>query len=414
MIPSVTTEPSLPLKGIARARITGRPGLQRIAFQAGTIASVSPEDGSTPVPDGWIDARGGLVTPPFVDAHFHLDSVYSLPETGENRSGTLLEGIALWKEYKTRLRPEEIFRRARQYCEDASGFGLQAIRSHVDVSYESLAGVEALLNLKEEVAEWMEIQLVAFPQDGLLRNPDGEKLLLRALDAGIEVVGGIPHFERTYGEGARSLDRLCRIAAERGLRVDVHCDETDDGDSHHVETLAERTVALGLQGRVSASHTTSLHSADNAWFAKLVPLLAEADLTVIPNPLINLCLQGRFDSYPKRRGITRVPELLQHGVRVALGQDCVQDPWYPLGTGNLLDVAHLAAHACHLIGTDQRDALLPLVTENPAAALGLEGYGLREGEPAHALVFAEETFTELLRLRPRPAGILRNGNPVDR
>ncbi len=400
-------------KGIARARITGKPGLHRLDFEDGILSSITPEEGTNESPDGWLDADGGLVTPPFVDAHFHLDSVYSLDETGENRSGTLLEGIALWKEYKTRLEPGHILDRARRYCEDAGRYGLQAIRSHVDVSYESLAGVEALLELKKEIADRMEIQLVAFPQDGLFRNPEGEKLLLRALDAGIDVVGGIPHFERTYEEGTRSVDRLCRIAAERGLRVDLHCDETDDGTSRHVETLAERALALGLQGRTSASHTTSLHSTDNAWFAKLPPLLVEADLTVIPNPLINLTLQGRFDSYPKRRGITRIPELMEGGVRVALGQDCVRDPWYPLGTGNLLDTAHMTAHACHLIGADQRDSLLPPITRNPAEALGLSGYDLRQGEPAHLLVFEEQSFSELLRLRPKPEAIFRNGKRLD-
>lgn len=393
-------------------RLADRPGLHRLTFSGNLLSSISKEERDSPIPGDFIDANGGLVTSPFVDAHFHLDSVYSLEETGENRSGTLLEGIAIWKDYKTGLKPDKILERARRYCRDAARCGLQAIRSHVDVSYDSLAGVEALSTLRNEVADWMDIQLVAFPQDGLLRNPDGERLLLKALDAGIEVVGGIPHFERTYEEGTRSLDRICRIAAERDLRVDVHCDETDDGSSHHVETLAERAVALGLNGRVSASHTTSLHSADNAWFAKLLPLLAEADLTIIPNPLINLTLQGRFDTYPKRRGITRIPELLEGGIRVAIAQDCVRDPWYPLGTGNLLDVAHLTAHACHMTGADQRDSLLPLITANPAAALGLKGYSLTEGEPGHVLVFEEQSFTELLRKRPQPRWILRNGKVI--
>jgi len=404
--------PPKPLHGIARARITARPGLHRLEFRNQCLAGITPEDEDAPVTEGWIDAAGGLVVPAFVDAHFHLDSVHSLDETGENKSGTLLEGIALWKAYKSSLTPERIYDRAVRYCRDAALYGLQAIRSHVDVSYDSLAGVEALLALKKDIAGWMDIQLVAFPQDGLFRNPNGEKLLLKALDAGVEVVGGIPHFERTYDEGTRSLARICDIASERGLRVDVHCDETDDAASRHVETLARLTVERGLEGRTSASHTTSLHSADNAWFAKLLPLLSEAGLAVIPNPLVNLTLQGRFDTYPKRRGITRVPELVAGGVRVALGQDCVRDPWYPLGTGNLLDVAHLTAHACHLIGADQRDGLLPLISSQPASVLGLSGHELRHGEPANILLFKEQSFTELLRLRPKPVKILRRGGPL--
>ncbi len=401
-----------PTAGIRNARLQGREGLFRLIFDGPSLGAILPETGGdVAIAAGgpWIDAGGGIVTPPFVDAHFHLDSVHSLAETGENRSGTLWEGIHLWRKYKRSLRPEQVLARARRYCGEAAAYGLQAIRSHVDVSYESLAGVEALLELRREIGDAMDFQFVAFPQDGLFRVPEGERLLLRALDAGIDVVGGIPHFERTYAEGARSVDRLCRIAAERGLRVDLHCDETDDGSSRHVETLAAKTLEFGLTGRTAASHTTALHSADNGWFAKLLPLLVEAGLTVIPNPLINLTLQGRFDTYPKRRGVTRIPELAAAGVPVALGQDCVRDPWYPLGTGNLLDVAHMAVHACHMTGVAEMESLLPMISTNGAEAMGLSGYALRPGEPAHLLVFREETPGELLRLRPPPAVSIRFG-----
>tara|TARA_R100000027_G_scaffold67706_1_gene68041 strand:- start:4050 stop:5291 length:1242 start_codon:yes stop_codon:yes gene_type:complete len=410
----MTVDPSLSITEVRNASIGGRQGLFRIKIGSGRIETIEPEGGEAESGEviGSIDAHGGIVTPPFVDPHFHLDSVHSIDETGENESGTLLEGIALWKAYKTRLKPEQILERSRRYCLEAQALGLQAIRSHVDVSYESLAGVEALLALQKEMAGSMDIQLVGFPQDGFYRNPEGERLLLSALDAGVNVVGGIPHFERTYEEGTRSIDRLCAIAAERGLRVDLHCDETDDGASHHVETLAAKALEYGLTGRIAASHTTSLHSAENAWFAKLLPLLAESGVTVIPNPLINLTLQGRFDSYPKRRGVTRIPELDAAGIPVALGQDCVRDPWYPLGTGNLLDVAHMTVHASQMTGIDAMNRLLPMITSNGAAAMGLPGYSMREGEPAHLLIFSESNFVELLRLRPRPAVILRAGNRI--
>lgn len=397
------------IHGVRKARLSGREGFWRLVVSGGILRAVEPDSAEPPAEGNWLDAEGGLVTPPFVDAHFHLDSVHSLPETGENRSGTLLEGIELWRRHKLSLRPEGILDRARRYCAEAAAFGLQAIRSHVDVSYENMAGVEALLALREEAGDALDLQFVAFPQDGLFRNPRGEEFLLRALDAGIEVVGGIPHFERTYAEGTRSVDRLCRIAAERGLRIDFHCDETDDPASRHVETLAERAIVLGLVGRASASHTTSLHGADDAWFAKLLPLLAEAEVTVIPNPLVNLTLQARFDGYPKRRGITRIPELDGAGVRVALGQDCVRDPWYPLGTGNLLDVAHMTFHAAQTTGTGERRRLLAMITSTGAEAMGFPGYALRPGEPAHFLLFREDSFDELLRLRPRPRHVFRHG-----
>ena len=405
-----------PVAGIRNARLRDRKGLYRLVFDGRNLGAIRLEaGGEAEPPEGgsWIDAHGGMVTPPFVDAHFHLDSVHSLAETGENRSGTLLEGIELWRNHKRTLRPEQVLARARRYCREASAYGLQAIRSHVDVSYESLAGVGALLELRKELGDSMDLQFVAFPQDGLFRVPGGERLLLRALDAGIDVVGGIPHFERTYAEGTRSVDRLCRIAAERGLRVDLHCDETDDGSSRHVETLAAKTLEYDLAGRTSASHTTALHSADNAWFAKLLPLLVEAEMTVIPNPLINLTLQGRFDTYPKRRGVTRIPELAAAGIRIALGQDCVRDPWYPLGTGNLLDVAHMTVHASHMTGVEEMESLLPMISTNGAGAMGLPGYALRPGEPAHLLVFREKSPVELLRLRPPPAVSVRFGRPVE-
>ncbi|MBC2603595.1 cytosine deaminase [Puniceicoccus vermicola] len=408
----MAAESNSSLAGVFNARLPQREGRFRLSFSDGLLTSISPESSSSPS-EGWIDAKGGLVTPPFVDPHFHLDSVHSIDETGENVSGTLLEGIALWKKYKTNLRPDQILERARTYCQEVQALGLQAIRSHVDVSYESLAGVEALIQLRDEFAGKIDIQLVAFPQDGFYRNPQGEALLLKALDTGIDVIGGIPHFERTYDEGSRSVDRICQIAADRGIRVDLHCDETDDGASHHVETLAAKTIQYGLTGRTAASHTTSLHSADDAWFAKLLPLLGEAGITIIPNPLINLTLQGRFDHYPKRRGITRIPELDSTGIPVALGQDCVRDPWYPLGTGNLLDVAHMTVHGSQMTGIDQMNRLLPMISSNGATAMGLKGYSLKENEPAHLLIFQESSFIELLRKRPRPTTIIRTGEEIE-
>ena len=266
-----------------------------------------------------IEAAGRLVAPSFVDPHFHMDATLSLGLPRLNRSGTLLEGIALWGELKPLLTVEAVMERALRYCDLAVSQGLLAIRTHVDVCDDRLTATEALIEVRRRVAPYIDLQLVAFPQDGLFRSPNAEANLLRALDMGVDVVGGIPHFERTMQDGTASVRRLCEIAAERGLPVDLHCDESDDPMSRHIETLAAETMRLGLQGRVVGSHCTSMHSMDNYYASKLIPLIAEAGLHIVPNPLINLTLQGRSDTYPRRRGLTRVAELRAAGVNVALG-----------------------------------------------------------------------------------------------
>ena len=300
-----------------------------------------------------IDASGYLVSPPFVDAHFHMDATLSLGQPRLNQSGTLLEGIALWGELKPHLTVEAIKERALRYCDLAVARGLLAIRSHVDICDPRLLAVDALLEVRKEVAPYLDLQLVAFPQDGYLRDTGAAKLMETALDRGVDVVGGIPHFERTMDEGKKSVEVLCRIAAERGLRVDMHCDESDDPLSRHIETLTAETVRHGLQDRVTGSHLTSMHSMDNYYVSKLLPLMAEAEMNVVSNPLINITLQGRHDTYPKRRGMTRVPELMDAGVKVAFGHDCVMDPWYSLGSADMLEVASMGLHVAQMTGVEQ-------------------------------------------------------------
>ncbi|MGY2882272.1 amidohydrolase family protein [Thermostichus sp. OS-CIW-28] len=359
-----------------------------------------------------IDVSNRLVSPPFVDAHFHMDATltYGIPRV--NQSGTLLEGIALWGELKPLLTPEAVMERALTYCDWAVARGILAIRTHVDVCDPNLLAVRALLEVKQKVAPYLDLQLVAFPQDGYYRSPGAVQLLEKALDLGVEVVGGIPHFERTMAEGAASVRALCEIAAARGLRVDLHCDETDDPLSRHVETLAYETLRLGLQGRVAGSHLTSMHSMDNYYVSKLIPLMAEAELGVIANPLVNMVIQGRHDTYPKRRGLTRVTELMDAGLTVAFGQDCVMDPWYPLGSGNMLEVAHMAIHAAHLTGYEQMRQCFLAVTENPARILGLEGYGLEPGCYADLVVLQAADAVEAIRLKPACLYVFRRGRLI--
>jgi cytosine deaminase len=361
-----------------------------------------------------IDAEGRLLSPPFVDAHFHLDAALSLGLPRMNRSGTLLEGIALWGELKPHLSQEAVIARALAYCDMAVAQGLLAIRSHVDVCDDRLLAVEALLEVKRRVAPYLDLQLVAFPQDGFYRSPNGERNLLRALDMGLEVVGGIPHFERTMAEGSASVRRLCEIAAERGLLVDMHCDESDDPHSRHIEQLAAEARRLGLGGRVTGSHLTSMHSMDNYYVSKLLPLVAEAGVAAIANPLINITLQGRHDMYPKRRGMTRVPELMAAGVRVAFGHDCVMDPWYALGSADMLEVAHMAIHVGHLTALDAIQACYGAITTNAAEILHLEGYGIFPGARADAVLLQAADPFEAIRLKATRLIVARAGKIVAR
>lgn len=387
----------------------GRAGLD-VAVRDGRIAAV--ERGIEAEAGRVIDAGGRLVSPPFVDVHFHMDATLSLGRPRLNQSGTLLEGIALWGELKPLLTQEAVVERALRYCDLAVSQGLLAVRSHVDVCDDRLLAVDALLDVKRRVSPYLDLQLVAFPQDGFFRSPGAEANLLRALDRGVEVVGGIPHFERTMADGAASVRRLCEIAAERGLPVDMHCDETDDPLSRHIETLAAETLRLGLGGRVAGSHLTSMHSMDNYYVSKLIPLIAEAGVAAIANPLINVAIQGRHDTYPKRRGMARVPELRAAGILCAFGHDCVMDPWYSLGQADMLEAAAMAVHVGHMTGRDAMRFCFEAVTTNPARIMGLDGYGLQPGCCADFVLLQAADPIEAIRLKPARLAVVRRGRVI--
>ncbi|MBN9065798.1 MAG: amidohydrolase family protein [Rhizobiales bacterium] len=381
-----------------------------IGISGGRIAAIEPrlesEAGRT------VEAAGNLVAPPLVDPHFHMDATLSYGIPRINASGTLLEGIALWGELKPLLTHEAVKERALRYCDWAVSMGLLAIRTHVDVCDDRLLAVEALLEVKKEVAPYIDLQLVAFPQDGFYRSPNAKANTLRALDLGVDVVGGIPHFERTMEDGRRSVTELCEIAAGRGLMVDMHCDETDDPLSRHVEQLACETQRLGLAGRVAGSHLTSMHSMDNYYVSKLLPLIAEAGMAAIPNPLINIVLQGRHDTYPKRRGMTRVPEMLKAGIRVGFGQDCVLDPWYSLGTADMLDVAFMGLHVAQMTSPADMRRCFDMVTTESAAIMGLEDYGLAVGKHASLVMLDAGNPVEAIRLRAERLCVIARGKIV--
>lgn len=359
-----------------------------------------------------IDASGDLVSPPFVDPHFHMDATlsYGLPRV--NASGTLIEGISLWGELREIATVDEMVERAVRYCDWAASMGLLAIRTHVDTTPDHLRGVDAMLEVKRRVAPYLELQLVAFPQDGLYRAKNGRENLIRALDRGVDIVGGIPHFERTMEEGTESVKDVARIAADRGLMLDIHCDETDDPMSRHVETMAAEVTRHGLGVRAAGSHLTSMHSMDNYYVSKLLPLIAESEMTVIPNPLINITLQGRHDTYPKRRGLTCVKDMQALGITVGWGQDCVLDPWYSLGTGDMLDVAFMGMHVAQMTHPAEMARCFEMVTHTNARIMNLEGYGLKVGDLASLVVIDADNPTEALRLRPDRLFVVSRGKVI--
>jgi len=381
-----------------------------IGISGETIAAIEPNlQGSARAE---VDASGNLVSPPFIDPHFHMDATLSYGIPRINASGTLLEGIALWGELKPLLTHEAVRDRALAYCDWAVSMGLLAIRTHVDVCDDRLLAVEALLDVKKTIAPYIDLQLVAFPQDGFYRSPKARENTIRALDMGVDIVGGIPHFERTMADGTRSVTELCEIAAKRGLMVDLHCDETDDPLSRHIEQLAYETQRLGLQGKVAGSHLTSMHSMDNYYVSKLLPLIAEAGVSAIPNPLINIMLQGRHDTFPKRRGLTRVKEMQAIGIRVGWGQDCVLDPWYSLGTADMLDVAFMGLHVAQMSSPADMARCFDMVTNVNAAIMGLDHLGLAVGKRASLVILDAGNPIEALRLRAERICVIARGKVV--
>jgi cytosine deaminase len=405
---------------VINARIHGKNELMQIGCKGGKILEIAPNIVSMAkeaiarktIARKTIDAAGYFVTPPFIDSHIHLDTTLSLGMPRLNQSGTLLEGIKIWGELKPTLTRETIKDRAKKLLLWSIAKGNLVIRSHVDTTDPTLMAVDVLLELRREMEEFIDLQLVAFPQEGVLRSKNGMELLNRALDKGVDVIGGIPHFERTMSEGRASIRLLCELAEQRGLMVDMHCDESDDPHSRHIESLCFETQRLGLQGRVAGSHLTSMHAMDTYYVSKLFPLMAEATMNCICNPLVNMNLQGRHDAYPKRRGLMRVPELLDAGINVSLGHDDVMDPWYPMGTHDMLEVVHMGAHALHMTGVDQQAALFDGITINGAKTLNLEHYGLAPGCNADMVILQAASKQECIRLRPARLFVIRKGKVI--
>ena len=397
---------------IQHAQLHRRHGLVDIGVKDGVFVRIAG-DLSAESAARALDAAGRLVTPPFIDAHVHLDAVLTVGQPRYNATGTLLEGIQIWSERKPDLTHEDVKRRALEEIRWEVAQGTLYIRSHVDVCDPNLTALRALLEVREEVRDICDLQLVAFPQDGILSFPNGQALMRKAMELGCDLVGGIPHYEWTRDMGVEDVHYAFALAKEFNRDIDCHCDETDDPASRFTEVMAADTIQQGWQGRVTASHCTAMHSYDNAYAFKLIRLLARAQVNVIANPFDNVVLQGRFDTYPKRRGITRVKELLAGGVNVALGHDSIMDPWFPLGKGDMLAAAQLALFLCHMSGYEEINAVLDLITGNAAKALRLQDrYGIEEGKPADFLVLDAPSAFEALRLVPARLHVFKGGREV--
>ena len=386
---------------ISNARLLNKQGLWEIAINDGKIVSVSEQASYNELCDG-LNANGGLALPPFIEPHVHLDAVLTAGEPRWNASGTLFEGIECWSERKPLLTREDIKQRAKEALKWQIAQGIQHVRTHVDVTDPSLIALQAMLEVKQEMSPWVDLQIVAFPQEGICSFPQGDELLEEALVMGADVVGGIPHFEFTREYGVESLKRVFDLAEKHGRLVDVHCDEIDDEQSRFIEVVAAEAYARGMGKRVTASHTTAMHSYNNAYAYKLFRLLKLSDINFVANPLVNIHLQGRFDTYPKRRGITRVKELLEAGLNVCFGHDDIVDPWYPLGTGNMLQVLHMGLHVCQMMGYEQISKALNLITYNSARTLHIsDEYGIEAGKPANLIVLpASDGYDAIRRQAP--------------
>lgn len=378
-----------------------------IAIEEEKIVAMAPEINANAATE--IPLNGKLVSAPFVESHIHLDSALTAGDPRWNESGTLFEGIEIWAERKLYLSLNDVKKRAIETLKQQAAQGVLFVRTHVDVSESTLTALQALLEVREEVKNWITLQIVAFPQDGIYSKPENERLLKKALKMGADAVGGIPHYEFTREDGVQSIKRIFELAEKYNKLIDIHCDEIDDEQSRFLEVVAANAIRSGMGARVTASHTTAFGSYNNAYAYKLMGLLERSQINFIANPLINITLQGRTDTYPKRRGITRVKELWQRGINVSLGHDCIQDPWYSLGTGNMLDVAYMAIHVCQMTGMAEINACYDMITNNGSRTLQLENYGIEVGKQANLIVLDADSRYEAIRRRATVLYVISQG-----
>ncbi len=396
---------------IKNAKLRNQEQLVNIVIDQGMIRQISthPEVEANES----IDAQGNLVTPPFVQSHVHLDSALTAGEPRENISGTLYEGIEIWAQRQKKITREDVISRALKIIKWHVGQGTLLIRSHVDICDPSLTAVKALLEVKEKVAPYVTLQLVAFPQEGIMDYPQALELMEEALKMGVDGVGGTPHLEFTREEGVASINRVFDLAEMHDCFVDIHCDETDDEQSRFLEHVALQAYRRGYGARTTAGHTTAMHSYNNAYADKVLNLAQRANLHFVANPLSNISLMGRFDNYPKRRGLTRVREILERGLNISLGHDNVMDPFYGLGMASMLQVANMCLHVCQMTGIDEMKRVFDMITLNGAKTLQLDdAYGIEEGKPANFMVLDACDEVDALRRMPAITTVISRGQVV--
>ena len=396
---------------VRNCKLRKKEGLWDIAVTDGIFKAVDRKISAKA--DREIDADGHLVSPPFIDPHLHLDAVLSVGNPRYNMSGTLLEGIQIWGERKRSLTKQEIKKNAVKAIKWEVANGTLKIRTHADATDPTLLTVEALAEVREEMKDLVDIQIVAFPQDGIYTSADGEALMQRAVEMGADVIGGIPHNEFTREDGVADVDFVFRLAEETGSLIDIHVDETGDDQSRFVEVMAKHTILKGMQGRVTASHTTAMHNYNNDYAFKLIGILKRAEMNMITNPFDNSVLQNRTDGYPRRRGHTRVDELTARGVNVSIGHDSIMDPWYPMGKGSMLQAANLLLHTAHLSGFDQFSTLFDMITINSSVTMNVaDQYGIEPGKQADFIILDARDEMEAIRLTSECLQVIRKGKVV--
>lgn len=399
---------------IKNVRLADENAFVDIRIEGGIFKDIK-KDLESQVNEEVIDGKGYLALPPFVEPHVHLDTTLTAGEPSWNESGTLFEGIQRWSERKESLTKEDVKTRAKKALSWQIANGIQYVRTHIDTTDESLLALKAMIEVKEEMKDFVDIQIVAFPQEGILSYPRGLELLEEALKLGADVVGAIPHFEFTREYGVESINRVFELAQKYNALIDVHCDEIDDEQSRFLETVATRALESGMKNKVTASHTTAMHSYNNAYTYKLFRLLKMSDINFVSNPLVNTHLQGRFDTYPKRRGVTRVKELKDANINVCFGHDDIFDPWYPLGTGNMLQVLHFGLHVCQVMGYNEINESIKFITNNSARALNIEdNYGIEVGKPGNLILLPAESGYDAVRRQVPVCYSIRGGRVISK
>ncbi|ELK2034743.1 cytosine deaminase [Vibrio vulnificus] len=398
---------------IKNAMLKGQEGLQQILIEDGQFTRIEDNNVELNYTGDVLDAEGGMAVAPFCEPHIHLDTTQTAGEPSWNISGTLFEGIERWAERKEMLSIEDVKSRAKQTLKWQIANGVQHVRTHVDVSDPTLIALKAMVEVREEMKEWVDIQIVAFPQEGILSYPNGKELLEEAVQLGADVIGAIPHFEFTREYGIESLHYVFELAQKYDRLIDVHCDEIDDEQSRFVETLAALAHKFNMGHKVTASHTTAMGSYNGAYASRLFRLLRMSGINFVANPLVNIHLQGRFDDYPKRRGVTRVKEMLNANINVCFGHDDVFDPWYPLGTANMLQVLHMGLHVCQVMGYDQINNSLDLISTNSARTLNIQDkHGIEAGKPGSLLILPAENGFDAVRRQVPVRYSVRHGKVI--